>query len=128
MTIINNVYLPAPMFTFAGHPHDPSAPDDDGMDEIVNALMVDGAEFEPYSRANLCEALGELPDDELIALGRAIRDEKAEHVLVILRAHVEAYWERLARMHAEKLVRDNAHCRVCHGAGCICCDGGFDDG
>lgn len=128
MTYINNTYLPAPLFSPTGHPHDPTTPDDDGMDDIVNALMADGAEFDPYSRANLCEALGELPDDELIALGRAIRDEKADHVLVILRAHVEAYWERLARVHAEKLVRDNAHCRVCHGAGCICCDGGVDDG
>lgn len=128
MTIINNTYLPAPMFAPTDHPHDPTTPDDDDMDDIVNALMVDGAEYEPYSRANLCEALGELPDPEMIALGRAIRDAKAEHVLAILTAHVTAYWDHLARLHAEKLIRNNAHCRVCHGSGCLCCDGGFDDG
>lgn len=124
---MNHIYLPAPMFTFGGHPHDPCAPDDDGLEEAVAELMAEGAEYAPYSRANLCEALGELPDEEMIALGKAIRDASAEKVLDILRAHVEAYWENLARMRAEKLTRDNANCRVCHGAGCVCCDGGFGD-
>ena len=128
MTIVNNVYLPVPLFAPTVHPHDPNGPDDDDMEEVVDAMMVDGAEYAPYALNNLCEALGELPDAEMIALGRALRDARAEHVMDILRAHVEAYWENLARMEAEKLVRDNAHCLVCHGAGCICCDGGFDDG
>lgn len=127
MTIINNTYLPAPIFSPTGHPHDPNTTDDDDLEDIVNALMAEGAEYEPYSRANLCEALGELPDDEMIALGRALRDAREEHVLAILTAHVTSYWERLATMHADKLVRDSAHCRACHGAGCICCDGGFGD-
>lgn len=119
---MNHIYLPAPLFAPTSHPHDPTTPDDDGLEEIVNALMAEGAEYAPYSRANLCEALGELPDEEMIALGRSLRDAKAEHVLVILQSHVTTYWSNLARIAAEKLIRDNAHCRVCHGAGCVCCD------
>ncbi len=120
---MNHIYLPAPLFAPTSHPHDPTTPDDDEMDKVVNALMVEGAEFEPYYRANLCEALGYLPDEETIALGRALRDANAEHVLAILTAHVTTYWQNLARMSAEKLIRDNNHCRICHGAGCVCCDG-----
>lgn len=125
---MNHIYLPEPVRRPTGHPHDPTTPDAEDLDAIVNAMMVEGAEYEPYSRANLCEALGDLPDDEMIALGRALRDAQADHVLAILTAHVEAYWEHQARLRAEKLVRDNADCHVCHGAGCVCCDGGFDDG
>lgn len=113
---MNHVYLPEPVRRPTGHPHDPTTPDAEDLDDIINALMVEGAEYKPYSRANLCEAICEaiceLPDDEMIALGRALRDAQADHVLAILNARVTAYWERLATMHAEKLVRNNDHCHI----------------
>lgn len=125
---MNYIYLPEPVQrSYPGHPLDPNAPYEDDMEEVVIELMAEGAEYEPYSRANLCEALGELPDEQLISLGHALRDASADQALDILRTHVEAYWQHLARMRAEKLTRDNANCRVCHGAGCVCCDGGFGD-
>ena len=116
---------PTPEYVVAptGHPHDPTT-DDDGpdIDETVEALMANGAEYDPYSARNLSEAMGAMWEHNHHSLGLAIREQNAAEMLAIIGTLTTLYWESRARDHAEQEAkRANGVCLSCSGEGCSGC-------
>ena len=72
------------------------------MNTRIIKLMAPGAECDPFSDENVCEALGQLPDLLMIQIGEAIKAKDAEKVLKLINDGIYAYWGDIAEYLAEK--------------------------